>query len=66
MIPTLNFSDVLVYTWGQADQGQLGNGANEDKLDPVIVEGFQSDVVELAAGDKHCLAVTGTELIIIY
>jgi hypothetical protein len=49
----------VVYAWGAAWDGQLGNGATEDSSpSPVEVTGL-TGVKAIAAGDSHSLTLTG-------
>jgi alpha-tubulin suppressor-like RCC1 family protein len=45
-----------VWTWGDNTDGQLGRGGDPDV--PAPVEGGLRDVVAIASGNAHCLAVT--------
>ncbi|MDB6028424.1 MAG: antirepressor regulating drug resistance protein [Verrucomicrobiales bacterium] len=64
--------DSTVWCWGANDVGQLGNGSYKDSHTPVQVlyhpdyqsaypefynTGFLSNVVEIAAGTRHCMAL---------
>lgn len=49
-------ADGRVYTWGQNDEGQLGNGTTTGVAVPIIV-GTISDVVRIGVGSFHTLAV---------
>lgn len=45
--------------WGSGYWGQLGEGANTDRLTPVAVVGLASDISAIAAGWIHTCALTG-------
>ena len=47
-----------VRVWGAGSAGQLGNGLTLDSLEPIAVEGV-TDVVAIAAGGGHALALRG-------
>ncbi len=54
--------DGTVFAWGHNNLGQLGNNAIPDSAVPVQVKGvggvgFLTDVVSIACGSQHCLAV---------
>jgi len=50
-------SNGTVWAWGQNDYGQLGDGAAEYHRDtPAMVVGL-TNVIGIAAGARHCLAV---------
>jgi len=49
-------SDGSVWTWGNNDYGQLGDGTNVDRNIPVKVHGLTS-VIAIAAGHFHSLAL---------
>ncbi|MFH1435563.1 MAG: hypothetical protein ABIJ56_07575 [Pseudomonadota bacterium] len=46
-----------VSCWGSNLLGQLGNGDSEDSFIPVQVEGLESGVAEIAAGNNHACAL---------
>ncbi|MFA7150813.1 MAG: prepilin-type N-terminal cleavage/methylation domain-containing protein [Candidatus Paceibacterota bacterium] len=55
-------SDGTVYSWGYNGIGQLGDGTTVNKHTPVQVkgvggEGYLTDIVAIAAGDYHSLAL---------
>jgi alpha-tubulin suppressor-like RCC1 family protein/endonuclease I len=52
----LKLPEGTVWSWGQNDQGQLGDGSTTDRSLPVLVTGL-SDVKAVAAGWGHSLAV---------
>lgn len=55
-----------LYNFGRGDSGQLGHGDEEDKSAPTLIEAFQeSNVLDFAAGDSHCLVVVATPSITI-
>ena len=52
-----------VYAWGRNNYGQLGDKTNTNSTLPKLVltqDGTLSDIVGIAAGDEHCLAVDNT------
>ena len=49
-----------VKCWGANLFGQLGDGATDNKNDPVDVSGLGSNVIALTAGEFHTCAVTTT------
>ncbi len=55
-------SEGMVYGWGQNALGQIGDGGQEDRAEPVRVGEFGTiegqRVVAIAAGDRHSLALT--------
>jgi alpha-tubulin suppressor-like RCC1 family protein len=56
---SLALSAGKVFAWGWNELGQLGNGTTANSSVPVPVIGL-SDVVEVAAGEKHSLALLNT------
>ena len=50
-------NDGRVWSWGENGFLQLGDGTSTDSLTPVLVNGI-TDVVAIAAGDFHSLALT--------
>lgn len=50
-------SQGIVYAWGRSDYGQLGNGSITQPWRPVRVTGLPSDIIDIAAGREHCLAL---------
>ncbi|ETR68469.1 MAG: RCC1 repeat- and reductase domain-containing protein [Candidatus Magnetoglobus multicellularis str. Araruama] len=55
-------NDGTVWCWGNGGMGQLGNGTTGNQNMPVQVHGvndlgFLSDIIQIAAGDTHCLAL---------
>jgi alpha-tubulin suppressor-like RCC1 family protein len=53
-----------VLSWGCGDHGQLGHGDEEDKELPTVIAGLQAQrMVQLAAGERHVLALTDTSLL---
>ncbi len=48
-------ADGSVICWGRNRSGQLGDGSQEDRGEPVVVSGL-SGAVELALGDEHSCA----------
>jgi alpha-tubulin suppressor-like RCC1 family protein len=57
---TLENGTTTVWAWGNNEFGQLGIGGNTSTSTPVEVEGalLGLDVVAIAAGDRHSLALT--------
>ncbi|XP_034193440.1 RCC1 and BTB domain-containing protein 2-like [Osmia lignaria lignaria] len=49
-----------VYSWGQNDYGQLGNGCYEQSLIPIIVTKpvCNEHITDMACGSYHSLALT--------
>jgi len=55
-----------LYSFGAGSNGQLGHGDREQKTTPTLIETFQgSNVLDFAAGDRHCLVVVATPSITI-
>ncbi|MCM8768306.1 MAG: FG-GAP-like repeat-containing protein [Candidatus Omnitrophica bacterium] len=55
-------SDGTVWAWGANSKGQLGDGTNTEKTEPVQVKGsggtgFLSNIRQVAAGGRHSLAL---------
>eukprot|EP01125_Pyxidicula_operculata_P008154 TRINITY_DN275_c0_g1_i10.p1 TRINITY_DN275_c0_g1~~TRINITY_DN275_c0_g1_i10.p1 ORF type:complete len:731 (+),score=199.22 TRINITY_DN275_c0_g1_i10:36-2228(+) len=46
-----------VFSWGKNAAGQLGVGDVKDRLDPTTVEGFRGNIVDIASGEEHTLAI---------
>lgn len=46
------------WAWGQNSSGQLGNGNTTTQANPVPVQGLVDQVVAVAAGNSHSLALT--------
>jgi len=50
-----------VYTWGEGKLARLGHGEESDEYAPRVLEALLGhDVVQVAAGTAHTVAVTGT------
>ena len=49
-------SDGTVWTWGQNNDGQLGDGTKTNRSTPVKVTGL-ADVVDIGNGRLHSLAI---------
>ncbi|HLY09783.1 MAG TPA: RCC1 repeat-containing protein [Planctomycetota bacterium] len=49
-------SDGTVWAWGTNDEGQLGDGTQTSRIDPVVVTNL-TDITALAAGSYHSLAL---------
>jgi len=54
--------DGSLWSWGAGEHGQLGIGSSDDRTIPYQVHGsddvgYLTDVVDVAAGDQHSLAV---------
>ncbi|XP_028277552.1 alsin isoform X2 [Parambassis ranga] len=48
-----------VWSWGHGEHGQLGHGDNLARLQPLCIKSLNNkEVVRLAAGAHHCLALT--------
>ncbi|MDR1392846.1 MAG: FG-GAP-like repeat-containing protein [Bifidobacteriaceae bacterium] len=53
--------DGRVFSWGENNYGQLGDGTTINRITPVLVSGLSGQrVVGIAAGSTHCAAVTST------
>lgn len=50
-----------VVCWGANEEGQLGDGSNEDRSVPTLVNGVAS-VTTIAAGGAHTCALAGTDV----
>jgi alpha-tubulin suppressor-like RCC1 family protein len=50
-----------VYAWGLNDRGQLGNNSTENSDIPVQVQGDLSDIIAIAAGNQHTVALRETD-----
>jgi len=55
-------ADGSVWAWGHNEYGQLGDNTKIDRNIPVQVlgpggEGFLSGIIEISAGESHCLAL---------
>ncbi len=50
-------SDGTVWAWGSNANGQLGDGTTTQSLTPVQVIGLTTDVIAIAAGSYHSLAL---------
>ena len=49
-----------VYTWGEGKLARLGHGEESDEYAPRVLEALLGhDVVQVAAGTAHTIAVTG-------
>ena len=46
-----------VYAWGKNNAGQLGLGNNTDQDSPDAVQGLSSDLIAIAAGANHSMAL---------
>lgn len=56
-------TDGTVYTWGNNDHGQLGDGSTFGSATPIKIQPFSfsfSSIVSLAAGSAHALALTSS------
>lgn len=45
-----------LYVWGGNDYGQLGDGSNEDRPVPTLIN-FKKDILNIAAGYSHSLVI---------
>ena len=45
-----------VYSWGDNDHGQLGDGTTENRMQPQLIEDIPGRVLGIAAGTYHSLA----------
>ena len=52
-------SDGTVWTFGENGSGQLGDNTTTDRKSPIQVSGL-SDIVAVAAGANHSMAITST------
>ncbi|MHC4664049.1 MAG: RCC1 domain-containing protein, partial [Planctomycetota bacterium] len=50
-------SNNTIYTWGRNDNGQLGDGSEMQSSTPIPLGGAVSNVIGIAAGTMHSLAV---------
>ena len=48
-----------VYSWGNNDKGQLGNGENVNSAYPVRAIGL-SNIIQISVGETHCLALSSS------
>lgn len=56
VMPTLQTE---VWSWGHSDNGQLGHGDGQDRLQPQCIKSLNNkEVVRIAAGAHHSLALT--------
>lgn len=46
-----------LWTWGANNFGQLGDGTNTNRVDPVQVTGLPTNVITVSAGVEHSLAL---------
>ncbi len=53
-------SDGTVWAWGTNSYGQLGDGTTVDRTAPVAVVGLPPNVIAIAAGTDHSLALTAS------
>ena len=55
-------SDGTVWTIGKNENGQLGDGTNEDKIEAVQVKidenTYLTNVIKISVGEEHVLALT--------
>lgn len=72
LLPNLSFTRIIagghhacaltaagaVWCWGMNDNGQLGNGANNNRSIPAAVVGLPGGMTRLAAGRAHTCALT--------
>ena len=49
--------DGRVWSWGSNDSGQLGRNSRNKEMQPGPVEGLPRDIVMIAAGETHSLAL---------
>jgi alpha-tubulin suppressor-like RCC1 family protein len=47
-----------LYAQGNNYYGQLGDGTTQDRTTPTVINGLPANVVQIAAGSRHSLAVT--------
>ena len=50
-----------VWCWGANYASQLGDGTDEDRIEPVLVKGLNSSVQAVAAGDHHTCALIAND-----
>ena len=64
-VPTQHFYCLLaedgdLYTFGETEDGKLGQGAEPaDNTVPTKVDGIEGKVVQVSCGSKHTAVVTG-------
>lgn len=49
--------------WGSNSYGQLGDGTNTDRLDPIDVDGLGGTVIDVRLGYSHTCAVMATGIV---
>ena len=58
---TLSIASGEVYTWGAGSNGRLGHGHERDRFTPLLINGLKGKiVVQVACGDYHTAALTGS------
>jgi alpha-tubulin suppressor-like RCC1 family protein len=67
-----HFSLCDVVSWGQGDNGRLGNGFNTTLYSPLKLNSFNSlaaqelklkTIKKISCGNAHCLILTGKEFL---
>lgn len=54
-----------VYGFGWGEFGILGNGGNDNLIEPTLISGL-TNITKIATGYKHALALTGTTIFSIF
>jgi hypothetical protein len=49
--------DGSVFTWGNNEYGQLGNGTNESRDTPEKIQGLPK-IIDIASGDSYCMVLS--------
>jgi len=54
-------ADGTVWSWGDNNYGQLGDGSDDNQEEPVEIEDIDGDVCFISAGANHSLAISDEE-----